>query len=141
VPLTAGAGPLSRAALLVEDEPLVRQATAMLLRRLGFEVVAVEDGASALARVRGDGRDRTPPIVVAVIDVLMPGIDGVETAMGLQAIAGPLPVVLCSGYVAPDRVAQLAPIAPYAFLHKPFTRRELALALAKVLGDAPALTV
>jgi DNA-binding response OmpR family regulator len=66
--------------LLAEDDEDVRALAELVLRREGFEVVAVADGQAALAAAA----DRPPD--VAVLDVSMPFLDGVETARRLRDV-------------------------------------------------------
>jgi DNA-binding response OmpR family regulator len=68
--------------LLAEDDEDVRALAELVLRREGFEVVAVADGQAALEAAEA----RTPD--VAVLDVSMPFLDGVETARRLRAASG-----------------------------------------------------
>jgi DNA-binding response OmpR family regulator len=68
--------------LLAEDDEDVRALAELVLRRAGFEVVAVADGQAALAAA-----EARPPDV-AVLDVSMPFLDGVETARRLREAHG-----------------------------------------------------
>jgi two-component system response regulator ResD len=68
--------------LLAEDDEDVRALAELVLRREGFEVVAVADGQAALAAA-----EARPPDV-AVLDVSMPFLDGVETARRLRGADG-----------------------------------------------------
>jgi DNA-binding response OmpR family regulator len=73
--------------LLVEDDPAVAEGVGLALGYRGFEVVAVPTGEQALERVSGAG------IAVALVDVMLPGIDGLETCRRLQAL-GSLPIIM-----------------------------------------------
>jgi CheY-like chemotaxis protein len=99
--------------LVVDDDPLVRLQIARVLRRGGCDVVECDDGASAVAAVReAPGR-----FDCAVVDFLMPGLDGAQTARQMGGVDGALPVVLCSGTVD---VAELAGSRFAAVVSKPF---------------------
>ena len=104
--------------LVVDDDPLVRLQIARVLRRGGCDVVECDDGASAVAAVRAaPGR-----FDCAVVDFLMPGLDGAETARQMGGVDGALPVVLCSGTVD---AADLAGSRFAAVVSKPFRPQAL----------------
>lgn len=104
--------------LVVDDDPLVRLQIARVLRRGGCDVVECDDGVSAVAEVRAaPGR-----FDCAVVDFLMPGLDGAETARQMGGVDGALPVVLCSGTVD---AADLAGSRFAAVVSKPFRPQAL----------------
>jgi two-component system, cell cycle sensor histidine kinase and response regulator CckA len=109
----------SETILLVEDDQVVRQATAAMLRRYGYGVVAVGGGAEAV-RIAGSPGAR---IDLLLSDVMMPDMNGVELAEKVRRLRPGVRVMLMSGY-RPDEVAAAAPELP--FLSKPFTAVTLA---------------
>lgn len=111
----------SGAVMVVEDESSVREMTSVVLRRAGYDVTPVSDGAEALARLT----DMESPIDVLVTDVVMPGMSGIDLA---ERVIDRLPaagVVLLSGYNAEtldlNRVIQRGAL----FLSKPVTSTDL----------------
>lgn len=77
--------------LLVEDNSLVRESCAMLLQESGYRVVQAADGSQALGdRIRYD-------VQLAVLDVDLPGQDGVQVAAELRSVLGDIPVVFITG--------------------------------------------
>ncbi len=64
---------MTRRALVVDDEPLVRRTVARMLRRLGFEATEAEDGAAALAEL-----ERSSDFALATLDWRMPGLAGIQ---------------------------------------------------------------
>lgn len=79
--------------LIADDEPLARERLAALLGELGVEVVAsAADGAEAVREA-----ERLQPDV-AVLDVRMPGVDGLDAARQLAALAQPPAIVFCTAY-------------------------------------------
>src|SRR5262249_44737047 len=78
--------------LLVEDEAAVREVLVDVLGSQGHEVVACEDGASALAQVGGR------PFDLALVDLSMPGLSGWDVAKGLRAVQPNVPVALVTGW-------------------------------------------
>ena len=79
--------------MLVDDEAPIRRFAATALVRAGFEVVEASSGQRALALFR---RDPTA-YDLAVIDLAMPGVSGVEVARAFKHERPDLPVVLMSG--------------------------------------------
>ncbi len=117
------------AVLVVDDEELVRTVSRLMLERLGYAVVAAGCGAEAVECLRGRAG---PPIAVALIDMTMPGLSGVETMHALRAVDPGLPVVLTSGFGEQDGLGTSGPDGPSGFLQKPFQIPALRDALAAV---------
>ncbi len=106
--------------LLVDDEDLVREGTAEMLRELGHEVHTAAGGAGALALLAGPLKAD-----VVVTDFKMPQMDGAELASRIRAIRPELPILLITGYPGANEQANGLPR-----LSKPFGMYELADALA-----------
>jgi CheY-like chemotaxis protein len=107
----------------VDDEPLVRSATADMLREMGHKVAEATGGPDALSKLRGAAVD------IVVTDYKMPRMTGAELAERITSLKPDLPVLLITGYTGS---AAEAPDLPR--LDKPFRRVELASALERVLG-------
>ncbi|HKH27614.1 MAG TPA: ATP-binding protein [Sphingomicrobium sp.] len=115
--------------LLVDDEELVRVATADMLGDLGYEVTEANSGAEALRLLRlGDEPD------LMITDYLMPGMNGVQLIEDARAIAPEMQVMLITGY---STVAE-GPGASVARLAKPFRQSDLAALVADLLTQEPA---
>ena len=111
--------------LLIDDEELVRTATAEMIRDLGHSVVEASGAADALAQL-----DRGLGIDVVVTDYKMPGIDGGEVARRIAQTHPDTPVLLITGYAGPaDDMIDLPRLA------KPFGQAEIAAALASLFAD------
>jgi len=114
--------------LLVDDEDLVRAATADMLRDIGYTVIEMGSGLQALAAVRsGIEAD------VLVSDYLMPGMTGGQLVQEMRASGHAMPALLVTGYAAagedvPADVARLA---------KPFRQVELATRVDELLRPSP----
>jgi PAS domain S-box-containing protein len=113
--------------LVVDDEPMVRGTMARALRLAGHTVHVAEDGASAVALVVAG-----EPIDVVVLDLVMPGIDGVETLRRLRAHTPDLPAIICSGYGSEGAFAALASERDVQLLPKPFSVSDLTARVASV---------
>jgi len=115
--------------LLVDDEELVRVATADMLGDLGYEVIQANSGAEALRLLRlGDEPD------LMITDYLMPGMNGVQLIENARGIAPAMQVMLITGY---STVAE-GPGASVARLAKPFRQSDLAALVADLLTQEPA---
>jgi two-component system, OmpR family, response regulator MprA len=106
--------------LVVDDERAVRESLRRALELQGYEVELASDGAEALERLNGNGQ---PDAVV--LDILMPGIDGLEVCRQLRLRGNSVPVLMLTARDAVgDRVAGLDAGAD-DYLVKPFALEEL----------------
>ena len=115
--------------LLVDDEEIVREATAAMLTDAGYTVMQAGSAAEALKIARGDSE---PDIVIA--DYKMPGMSGIELAEALRATRPSIPFLLITGFANltdadSDGLPRLA---------KPFREVEIAARVAKLLEGAVA---
>jgi two-component system cell cycle sensor histidine kinase/response regulator CckA len=106
-------------ALVVDDERIVREVVSAALRQTGLDVVSVAGGAEAIEHLGA----ATRPFRLAVIDMTMPGLDGLETTRSLREIQADLPVILSSGYSV-DPVDRLG-FEDVSFLQKPYDLAKL----------------
>lgn len=105
--------PHSVRVLLVDDEEVFRQGTAKLLARRGFLVEEAASGQAALEHVRSS----VPNVVI--LDLRMPGMDGIATLQQIRAIAPDLPVIILSGHGQYDDAVASIKLAVVDFLQKP----------------------
>jgi DNA-binding response OmpR family regulator len=112
--------------LVVDDEPTVRDVVQRYLEREGFRVQVAADGPGALAAFETQRPD------LIVLDIMLPGIDGLEICRRVRA-AGPTPVILLTakGHET-DRVVGLE-LGADDYVVKPFSPRELAARVRSVL--------
>ncbi|HSF62611.1 MAG TPA: response regulator transcription factor [Gaiellaceae bacterium] len=117
--------------LVVDDEPAVRESLRRALELEGYEIELASDGEEALERL-----GRTPPVDAVVLDVLMPGIDGLEACRRLRAGGIRVPVLMLTARAEVDsRVAGLDAGAD-DYLAKPFALAELLARLRALLRRA-----
>jgi DNA-binding response OmpR family regulator len=112
-------GGMQRRVLVVEDEPTIAESVVARLRAEGFAVEVARDGPSAVAAA-----EATRPDLV-VLDVMLPGFDGLEVCRRIQA-QRPVPVLMLTA--RDDETDVLVGLAVGAddYLTKPFSIRELA---------------
>jgi DNA-binding response OmpR family regulator len=112
--------------LIVDDDPTVREVVAAYLLASGHACREAADGEAALAAVR----DRTPDLVV--LDVMLPGVGGLEVCRRLRQ-TGNVPIVMLTALGAEEeRVAGLE-LGADDYITKPFSPRELVLRVDSVL--------
>jgi two-component system cell cycle sensor histidine kinase/response regulator CckA len=108
--------------LLVEDEPLVRETAAAILRTAGHTVLMAHDPAEALRICRA----HTGKIDLLLTDVVMPGMNGRDLATEITAMRPSIRVLFMSGYTDNAIVHHGVLDADVAFIAKPFTPDALA---------------
>ena len=121
--------------LVVEDDPTIAEVVTRYLVRAGYLVETVSDGLAALARAAAVHPD------LVVLDVMLPGLDGIEVCRRLRA-GSQIPVVMLTALGDEvDRVLGLE-VGADDYLTKPFSPRELVLRVQAVLrraGSVPAV--
>jgi DNA-binding response OmpR family regulator len=124
---------IERRILVVEDERAIADAVAARLRAEGFLVQVVGDGPSAVATVR-----QSPPDLM-ILDIMLPGFDGLEVCRRIQA-ERPVPVLMLTA--RDDETDQLVGLAVGAddYMVKPFSMRVLAARVHALLRRADKAT-
>jgi EAL domain-containing protein (putative c-di-GMP-specific phosphodiesterase class I) len=125
--------------LVLDDEPMVRQIICDVARSCGFEAFDTGDPADFEARIRAD-----PPHIV-VLDLLMPGIDGVEILRNLSGHLTNIPILIASGMDnrlldAARQLGEARGLKMAGVIQKPFRAAELRSKLQKAVDGAGALT-
>jgi len=110
--------------LVVDDETLARERLLRLLGRLrpGARCLEAADGEQALALVNSENPD------LLLLDIRMPGLDGIEVATRLDAMASPPAIIFCTAY--DEYALQALQHQAVAYLLKPVREAELTRALA-----------
>jgi AmiR/NasT family two-component response regulator/ATP-dependent Clp protease adapter protein ClpS len=110
--------------LIAEDETIIRLDLRDLLERAGHEVVAeARDGEEAVALAREHEPD------LAILDVRMPHLDGIEAAKTILADR-PIPIVMLTAYGQDELVARAVEAGVFGYLVKPFREQDLVPAIA-----------
>ena len=117
--------------LIVDDDTRIRDLLGNYLRRNGFRVSTAANAAEARARMQALAFD------VLVLDIMMPGEDGLSLTKSLRAIRSDVPILLLSALgEASDRIAGLA-AGSDDYMAKPFEPEELLLRLRALLRRRP----
>ncbi|MGQ0614859.1 MAG: sigma-54-dependent transcriptional regulator [Planctomycetaceae bacterium] len=104
-------------ALIVDDEPDIRQALAQTLRSAKLEGLEAADGEQALALLAGPDE-----IGLVFLDIKMPGRDGLEILAEIRALKPALPVIMISGHGTIESAVQATKKGALDFLEKPLDR-------------------
>jgi DNA-binding response OmpR family regulator len=112
--------------LLVEDDATIRQMTQLSLERDGFMVATAHDGTSGLAAFRADAHD------LVVLDVMLPGVDGVSVCRSIREHSV-VPVVMLTARTDPVDVVLGLEAGADDYVTKPFEPAILAARLRAVL--------
>ena len=126
----ADPGTPRRSILVVDDEPTIAEIVARYLQRAGYEARIASDGTEALALAA----ERTPDLVV--LDLMLPGVDGLDVLRKLHSDGGRTPVVLLTARgEESDRITGLR-LGADDYIVKPFSPRELVARVDAVLRRA-----
>lgn len=128
----SGASPTQGArtrVLVVDDEQPIRELVRGYMAREGFTVVTAEDGVQALELLRADEPD------VVVLDLMLPGLDGIEVCRRLRTFSDAYVLMLTARDEEIDRIVGLS-IGADDYMTKPFSPREL-VARVKALLRRP----
>jgi two-component system alkaline phosphatase synthesis response regulator PhoP len=112
--------------LVVEDEEPIRNLIVAYLQSDGFSVLTAADGPAALAQARAGRPD------LVILDLLLPGLDGLEICRLLQQEGGPYVLILTARAEELDKVVGLS-VGADDYLTKPFSPRELVARVRAIL--------
>jgi two-component system, response regulator PdtaR len=105
--------------LIAEDETIIRLDLRELLQRAGFDVVAeARDGEEAVALARSESPD------LAILDVKMPRLDGIEAARRILEERA-IPIVMLTAYGQDELVSRAVEAGVFGYLVKPFRESDL----------------
>jgi len=117
--------------LVVDDDKNQRNMLAFALRDRGYEVAAVDSGAQALELAKGKVFD------AAVCDIMMPGVNGVDTLKQLKALQPRLPVIMATAYATNALASASMKNGAFGYIAKPYELKELFAILERaVLPDS-----
>jgi two-component system, cell cycle sensor histidine kinase and response regulator CckA len=117
--------------LVVDDEPTVLSMCQRMLQTVGYEVLQADGGEAAL-RIASDPQHS---IDLALLDIMMPGLNGIELAARLHAAHPQLPIVLMSGYSVLE-INRIVGEHPYRIIWKPFKTESLLRMIENALGQS-----
>ncbi|MFT3684675.1 MAG: sigma-54 dependent transcriptional regulator [Phycisphaerales bacterium] len=135
--------PSAARVLVVDDDPIVADSLAEFLRTEGYVAATASSGAEAIEAVAAAERGsdtgtsgaagKPAPFAVAIIDVMMPGMDGLDLLKRLTAEHPGTSVVMLTGYGSIDSAVQALRLGAADYLTKPVVDAELRIALERAL--------
>jgi len=111
--------------IVIDDEPDMRMALRLFLERSGHSVEEAENGEKALEKLAGT------PFDLALLDMRMPGMDGVQTLTKIRESHPGLPVIMVTGYGSVDNTAEVLALGATGMVSKPFQHQELREAMTQ----------
>lgn len=116
--------------LIVDDEPGIRRSLGESLAEEGYAVLKAESGEQALELLRDP---ESEALHLILLDVWLPGIDGLETLRLAKDLRPDLPVVMISGHATIDTALQATKLGAFDFLEKPVDLDRLLLVVGNAL--------
>ncbi|MDH3393026.1 MAG: sigma-54-dependent Fis family transcriptional regulator, partial [Desulfobulbaceae bacterium] len=104
---------MAKRILVVDDEASIRESLTGILSDEGFTPVCAESGEQALALLEEEQFD------LVLLDIWMPGIDGMETLKRIKDVHSYLPVIMISGHGNIETAVQATRLGAYDFIEKP----------------------
>jgi two-component system response regulator AtoC len=112
--------------LVADDEPLLRDFVAEILRRRGIEVTVVNDGAAAIVKLH-EG-----PFDLVVTDLKMPHKDGMEVLKAAKALHPQMPVILATAFASIETAVEAMKLGAFNYVLKPFAPEALEVQIDRV---------
>ena len=113
--------------LIVDDEQGIRDSLSGILGDEGYATLVAEDGEKATARSKDGGLD------LVLLDIAMPGRDGVDVLEELRRTSPELPVVMMSGHGTIETAVRATQLGAYDFIEKPLSVEKLLLTIQNAL--------
>ncbi|HEX3109199.1 MAG TPA: sigma-54 dependent transcriptional regulator [Thermoanaerobaculia bacterium] len=113
--------------MIVDDEEVLRDVLEVVLRREGFDVVLAASGEEALSLLDGDDVD------LVILDVMLPGISGIDTLRAIRIANPTLPVVVITAFSSIDGAIEAMKFGAFHYIPKPFKNEEVVLTVTKAL--------
>lgn len=114
--------------LIAEDEADLRKICALILKRAGYDPVAVEDGQQAVERARQESFD------LLLTDIKMPRLSGLDACRAIRSLNPDLPIVIMTGYGTIESAIDAVRLGVSEFLLKPFRPDDLEAAVGRALA-------
>jgi len=121
--------PAKARVLVADDEPAFREMIRLILEDSGCEVQLVRDGMEALEAIHSDHKG----LGLVILDLRMPGVDGLDVLEELRSVAPDLPVLVTSGWAEPEDLETARRRGAGRILRKPYRAAQLRQAVAEML--------
>ena len=114
--------------LIVDDEEVLRDVLEVVLRREGFEIITAASGEEALSIL-----DSTEEVDLMILDVMLPGISGIDTLRAVRISNPNLPVIVITAFSSIDGAIEAMKHGAFHYIPKPFKNEEVVLTVNKAL--------
>ena len=114
---------MARKILIIDDEAAIRSSLTGALKDENYEVMAAGSGEEGLDFVANN------PYDIVLLDVWMPGIDGMETLKRIKSVVPDLPVIIMSGHGNIETAVKATKLGAYDFVEKPLSLEKLLVTL------------
>jgi DNA-binding NtrC family response regulator len=114
--------------LIVDDEEVLRDVLDAVLRREGFDVVLASSGEEALSVL-----DTDDAIDLVLLDIMLPGISGIDTLRSIRMTNPTLPVIVITAFSSIDGAIEAMKHGAYHYIPKPFKNEEVVFTVNKAL--------
>jgi two-component system phosphate regulon sensor histidine kinase PhoR len=115
--------------LVIDDEQIMRDGCSRILSKDGWSVITTENGKLGLEEIKGHSEN----IDVILLDLMMPGMSGMEVLDQVRAIDPNLLVIVITGYATVESAVEAMKKGAYDFIPKPFTPDQLRIVVRRAL--------
>lgn len=112
---------------IIDDEPIIHEILSQLLTSEGYEVEVSSSGEEALEKLQSQAFDLT------LLDLLMPGIDGLETLKSIRKIDPQALIIIITAYASVESAIVAIKMGAFDYIQKPFKHDELLLTIKRAL--------
>jgi CheY-like chemotaxis protein len=123
--------------LIIDDDQFIRETMQILLRARGYEVRAAESGAAGIDAIRSGSVD------LAIVDLFMPGMDGLKVVQTVRQFNSEIPLIMASGFMfdrdcppMPGFEAMAMEAGAFLTLYKPLRPNDVLAAVQQALAMA-----
>jgi PAS domain S-box-containing protein len=115
--------------LVIDDEQIMREGCSRILSKDGWAVITAENGTKGLEEIKG----QTEKMDVILLDLMMPGMSGMEVLDHIRTIDPNLLVIVITGYATVESAVEAMKKGAYDFIPKPFTPDQLRIVVRRAL--------
>lgn len=115
--------------LVIDDEQIMRDGCARILSKNGCSVLTAENGSVGLAKLQESHKE----IDIILLDLMMPGMSGMEVLEKIQALDDTLLIIIITGYATVASAVEAMKKGAYDFIAKPFTPDQLRIVVKRAL--------
>ena len=115
--------------LVIDDEEIMRDGCSRILSKEGWSIMTAENGALGVDRIK----EHPEQIGVVLLDLMMPGMSGMDVLDQVRTLAPNLLIIVITGYATVESAVEAMKKGAYDFIAKPFTPDQLRLVVRRAL--------